>query len=96
MTRSDLIRILSEEYDEVLDPEDLETVVGIVVDSIADSLVDNRGAEIRGFGSFRNRKLAARTGRNPKSGKEVELGERLIPMFKAGQDLRNQLVISGS
>lgn len=95
MTRSQLIKVLAEEYKDFLPSEDLETVVDVVTVALSDALVSNRGAEIRGFGSFRNRKLGPRLGRNPKSGRAIELGDRLIPTFKAGQDLREQLADLG-
>ena len=96
MTRSELIRALSIEYEDLLPIEDLEVVVEVVVRTLCESLIENRRAEFRGFGSFENRELGSRMGRNPKSGESVQLGERLVPSFKAGQDLRTKLVARGS
>ena len=52
------------------------------------ALKRNERIEIRGFGIFVMRKRKPRIGRNPKSGAAVSLGDRLVPFFKTGKDLR--------
>jgi DNA-binding protein HU-beta len=41
-----------------------------------------------GFGSFDVRKSAARKGRNPQTGKEINIAARKAPAFKAGKALK--------
>ena len=40
-----------------------------------------------GFGSFSVAKRAARTGRNPQTGKEIKIAAKKVVKFKAGADL---------
>ena len=40
-----------------------------------------------GFGSFSVAKRAARTGRNPQTGKEIKIAAKKVVKFKAGSDL---------
>ncbi len=40
-----------------------------------------------GFGSFGISKRAARTGRNPQTGKEIKISAKNVVKFKAGADL---------
>jgi len=40
-----------------------------------------------GFGSFSVSKRAARTGRNPQTGKEIKIAAKNVVKFKAGADL---------
>ena len=40
-----------------------------------------------GFGSFSVSKRAARTGRNPQTGKEIKIAAKNVVKFKAGSDL---------
>ena len=40
-----------------------------------------------GFGSFSVSKRAARTGRNPQTGKEIKIAAKKVVRFKAGSDL---------
>ncbi|MDD4357236.1 MAG: HU family DNA-binding protein, partial [Smithellaceae bacterium] len=59
-----------------------------ILDSMAGALRRNERIEIRGFGIFVMRKRKPRIGRNPKSGAAVSLGDRRVPFFKTGKDLR--------
>jgi integration host factor subunit beta len=47
--------------------------------------------EIRGFGSFDLNHRPARVGRNPKTGKRVDVPEKYVPHFKAGKELRDRV-----
>ncbi len=66
-----------------------DIIVETVLKSIVDSLLAGEKVEIRGFGSFRTRIRAARLGRNPKSGVEVEVPPKTIPFFKPSKQLRD-------
>ncbi len=88
MTKSELVDSLAEKYESLLPPEDLELAVDLILDELSEAIADDRGVEIRGFGSFRNRHWKPRRGRNPKTGASVELGVRRIPFFKPGRELR--------
>ena len=50
--------------------------------------------EIRGFGSFEVRQYGAYKGRNPKTGKIVDVPPKKLPFFKVGKELR-ELVNTG-
>jgi integration host factor subunit beta len=47
--------------------------------------------EIRGFGSFSIRKYKAYKGRNPKTGKTVEVKPKKMPFFKVGRELKKMV-----
>jgi DNA-binding protein HU-beta len=42
-----------------------------------------------GFGSFSVSKRSARTGRNPQTGKEINIAARKVPVFKTGKALKD-------
>lgn len=44
-----------------------------------------------GFGSFSISKRAARTGRNPQTGKEIKIAAKNVVKFKAGADLSDKV-----
>ncbi len=44
-----------------------------------------------GFGSFSISKRAARTGRNPQTGKEIQIAAKNVVKFKAGADLSKKV-----
>ncbi len=44
---------------------------------------------IVGFGTFKVAKRAARTGRNPQTGKAIKIKAKKVPKFTAGKGLKN-------
>ncbi len=83
MTRSDLVALLAERFSQ-LTHRDAEFAVKTMLDALA------RGhrIEIRGFGSFAINRRPPRVGRNPRSGEQVVIPEKLVPHFKPGKALR--------
>ena len=65
-----------------------EVIVDAVFSSIIDALQEGDKIELRGFGSFRVRHRASRTGRNPKTGEGVLVPAKKVPYFKPGKELR--------
>lgn len=45
--------------------------------------------QITGFGTFETRKRKARTGRNPRTGKEIKIGPTTTPSFRPGKALKD-------
>jgi nucleoid DNA-binding protein len=46
---------------------------------------------LKGFGSFAVQVRSARTGRNPKTGLEIAIGEKKIAKFKFSSEVRKEL-----
>ncbi len=65
-----------------------EAIINIFTNSIVDALAKGDKVELRGFGSFRIRHRAARDGRNPKTGENVSVPPKKVPLFKTSKDLR--------
>jgi len=60
-----------------------------MIDSITDSLKQGDSVVLVGFGTFSVRDRAARTGRNPRSGEEIQIKAAKVPAFKAGKALKD-------
>ena len=90
MTKSDLIDALAEKQS-LLSYRDVELAVKLILDQMSTSLSTGERIEIRGFGSFTLHHRAPRIGRNPKSGESVSLGEKYVPHFKPGKELRDSV-----
>lgn len=60
-----------------------------VIDSITDSLRGGDPVVLVGFGTFSVRQRAARTGRNPQTGEEIQIKAANVPAFKAGKALKD-------
>ena len=58
-----------------------------MVDSITEALKAGDQVALVGFGTFSVSKRAARTGRNPQTGKEIKIAAKKVAKFKAGKDL---------
>jgi integration host factor subunit beta len=87
MTRSDLVARLAERFDQ-LTQRDTEAAVKAMLDAMSDALARGHRIEIRGFGSFSINRRPPRVGRNPRSGEQVIIPEKLVPHFKPGKALR--------
>jgi integration host factor subunit beta len=67
---------------------DAEVMVNAVFESLADALRRGERIEIRGFGSFVVKHREARDGRNPRTGRHVQVAAKRVPFFKVGKELR--------
>ncbi len=90
MTRSDLISKLAERFPS-LTAKEVELAVKAILESVTESMSQGNRVEIRGFGSFDLNHRPARVGRNPKTGKRVDVPEKYVPHFKAGKELRDRV-----
>lgn len=66
-------------------------VVNLFFDEMANALANGDRVEIRGFCSFYVKKYKAYTGRNPKSGEQVNIKPKKLPFFKSGKELKERV-----
>jgi len=62
--------------------------VDAIVEAITEELKKGEKVTLIGFGTFETRSRAARTGRNPQTGKEIKIKASKAPAFKAGKALK--------
>ena len=86
MKKSNLVRALSDTFDITI--RDAELCVNTFFDSMADTMADGRRIEIRGFGSFKVRDYKSYLGRNPKTGKPLQVRGKRLPLFKMSTILK--------
>jgi len=60
-----------------------------VVDNITGALQKGDQVVLVGFGTFSVKERAARTGRNPQTGAEIQIAAAKVPNFKAGKALKD-------
>jgi DNA-binding protein HU-beta len=60
-----------------------------MVSSITDALKGGDQVTLIGFGTFSVKNRAARTGRNPQTGAEIQIAAAKVPSFKAGKALKD-------
>ncbi|KGX92168.1 transcriptional regulator [Pontibacillus halophilus JSM 076056 = DSM 19796] len=87
MNKTDLINAVAEKSD--ISKKDATKAVDAVFESITDSLKDGDKVQLIGFGNFEVRERAARKGRNPQTGEEIEITASKVPAFKPGKALKD-------
>lgn len=91
MNKTDLINNISSKSG--LTKKDVETVLNGVLGEITDALSTGDKVQLIGFGTFETRKRSGRVGRNPQTGKEIEIPESNVPAFKAGNKLKEAVAV---
>ena len=59
--------------------------------SVIDTLANGGEVTLIGFGTFKVTDRAARTGRNPKTGEEIQIAASKVPTFKAGKAFKQAM-----
>jgi DNA-binding protein HU-beta len=72
-----------------LSKRDASGAVDAVVNTIKNALAEGDSVGLIGFGTFEVKTRAARTGRNPQTGAELDIPEKKVPSFKAGKELKD-------
>jgi len=90
MIKSELVQTIARRNPHLFQ-RDIENIVNVVFDSVTEALSEGNRVELRGFGAFSVKNRPARTGRNPRTGESVDVGEKWVPFFKAGKELRERM-----
>jgi DNA-binding protein HU-beta len=70
-----------------------EKTLKSVLEVIAKALANDESVTLIGFGSFAVTARAARTGRNPQTGKEIKIAEKKVVKFRTGKKLKESVCI---
>lgn len=89
MNKAELIASVAEKAE--LTKKDAEKAVAAVLASIEEALAGGDKVQLVGFGTFEIRERAARKGRNPQTGEEIDIAAAKVPVFKAGKALRESV-----
>ncbi|NQY68416.1 MAG: HU family DNA-binding protein [Flavobacteriales bacterium] len=74
-----------------LSKADAKRALEAVITSTTSSLSKGERVSLVGFGSFSVSQRAARKGRNPQTGKEIDIPAKKVVKFKAGAELSGKL-----
>lgn len=87
ITRADLAEAV---YAQVgLSRNESASLVEVVLDEVAETLIKGDNVKISSFGSFSIRQKGERVGRNPKTGVEVPILPRRVLVFRASHVLKD-------
>jgi len=86
MTKADLVEAIAGETG--LSKKDTGVVVDMILENIGRALCGGDKVELRGFGSFKVKERRSRRARNPRTGDAVDVPAKLVPYFKASNELK--------
>ncbi len=86
MTKAELVEAMAEEAG--LTKADATRALEAFMSAVTGSLKKGDKVTLVGFGTFNVRKRAARKGRNPLNGEEVQIPARKVVSFKVGSKLK--------
>lgn len=85
MNKSDIITAVSESSN--ISKAQAGKVLNGFLEAVTDTLQKGENVTLIGFGTFSSAKRAARTGRNPQTGKTIKIPAKTVVKFKAGKKL---------
>ena len=89
MTKADLVNVVVAESG--LKKKEAEAAVSAVFGAITNALKDGDKVQLIGFGTFEVKDVAAREGRNPKTGEIIKIEACKKPSFSASKVLKDQV-----
>ena len=87
MNKTELVAGVAEKAG--LTKKDAEKAVNALFDCVQQALAGGEKVQLIGFGTFEVKKRAARKGRNPRTGPDIEIPASSSPSFKAGKALKD-------
>lgn len=87
MNKSELIDAIAASAD--LSKASAGRALDAMTNSVTNALKDGDQVTLIGFGTFSVKDRAARVGRNPQTGAELQIPASRVPAFKAGKALRD-------
>ena len=78
-------------HDDKITKGQAKALVDALLGAIRDAAVRGEEVSLPGFGKFKVQSKPARTGRNPRTGEPVSVGQKRAPFFRTGKELRERL-----
>ena len=86
MTKADIVARIAQNTG--MTKADTAEVLDALLETISTALGRGEKIEMRGFGNFKVEKRKARVARNPKTGTEIRIPPRVVPVFKPSDSLK--------
>lgn len=86
MTKADMADAIFEKVG--LSKKEAQDIIEIIFDTLKQTFKEGESIKVSGFGTFHVRKKAARRGRNPKTGEDLEIAPRKVITFRASNKLK--------
>jgi DNA-binding protein HU-beta len=87
MNKAEFVNHIADQYQ--CTKVEAEKVIDTFTSSVIDAMGQGKEISLIGFGNFTVSKVAARTGRNPRTGEGLKIAAYNQPKFKVGQKLKD-------
>ncbi len=87
MNKAEFVKHIAEQHQST--QVEAEKTIDMFTSSVIDAIGKGNEISLVGFGNFSVSKVAARAGRNPRTGEALEIAAYNQPKFKAGQKLKD-------
>ncbi len=87
MNKSQLVDHIAQTVD--ISKTKADAALNAIIEGISETLSNGDEVALIGFGTFKVNERAARTGRNPRTGEEIQIAAAKVPAFKAGKALKD-------
>ncbi len=94
MNKADLIESIADSAD--LSKASAGRALDAAIESITKALQKGDTITLVGFGTFSVRNRAARMGRNPRTGEEIQIKASKVPRFRAGKKFKAAISTGGT
>jgi len=85
MNKQELVSAIAEKAG--ITKADADRAINAFVETTKETLAKKESIQLIGFGTFSISERSARTGRNPQTGKEIQIAAKNVAKFKAGKAL---------
>ena len=87
ITKTDLVTQIAAKTE--VTASSIDKVITAFLDAITETLKEGSEVRLTGFGTFSVQSVAARTGRNPRTGEAIQINASKKPVFKTGKTLKD-------
>lgn len=87
MNKTELIDAIAEKGD--ITKTQAKAALEAFISVTTDQLKNGDDVVLVGFGTFLQKQRPARTGRNPQTGKEIQIAAAVVPSFRPGKGLKD-------
>ena len=85
MNKAELVKKIAEKAE--ISQAQAKSVLEATLESVKEALQGGDSVQLIGFGTFSVSERAARTGKNPRTGEQIQIAAKKVAKFKAGAGL---------
>ena len=86
MNKEELVQEISKKSK--VTQKEANEVLSALIETVEKTVSKGKKVTLVGFGTFEQRKRAARNGRNPQTGATIKIAAKKVPAFSAGKKFR--------